>query len=66
MIKDTGLKRYLLRAEKRIGKKIYAFLRQSEQDSVYDFSENSPYSESILSQEIKWYFGKLALSLIHI
>lgn len=61
MIKDTGLKRYLLRAEKRIGKKIYAFLRQSEQDSVYDFSEDSPYSESILSQEVKWYFGKLAI-----
>lgn len=60
MIKETGLERYLLWAEQRIGKKIYAFLRQTEQDSIYDFSEDSPYSESILSQEVKWYFRKLA------
>lgn len=61
MINETGLEKYLLQAERRIGKNIYAFLRQSEQDSVYDFSEDSPYSESILSQEVKWYFGKLAM-----
>lgn len=61
MMKETGMERYLLQAEKRIGKKIYEFLRQSEQDSVYDFSEDSPYSESILSQEVKWYFRKLVM-----
>lgn len=61
MINETGLEKYLLQAERRIGKNIYAFLRQSEQDSVYDFSEDSPYSESILSQEVKWYFRKLAM-----
>ncbi len=60
MINETGLEKYLLQAEWRIGKNIYAFLRQSEQNSVYDFSEDSPYSESILSKEVKWYFRKLA------
>lgn len=57
----SSLDRYLCKTEQRIGKSIDQFLRLSEQDSVYDFSETSPYSESFLSQEVKRYFANLAM-----
>ena len=60
-MKKLSLKEYLRWTEQRIGKRIDQFLRLLEQDSVYDFSEDSPYSESILSREIKRYFTNLAV-----
>lgn len=60
-MEKRSLDRYLRKVEQRIGKRVNQFLRLSEQDSVYDFSETSPYSESILSQEVKRYFANLAV-----
>lgn len=48
--------------EQRQKKRISCFLKQQEQYSVYDFSEESPYTESILSKEIKMYFHESMLS----
>lgn len=56
-----SLKEYFLQTEQRIGKRINQFLKLLEQNSVYDFSEDSPYSESILSREVKKYFTNLAM-----
>lgn len=53
---------YLKKAEQREGMRISRFLLLLEKDSVYDFSENSPYTESILSREVKQYFGGFSLS----
>lgn len=44
--------------ERREQKKICQFLKLQEQFSVYDFSEESPYTESILSKEVKSYFAE--------
>jgi len=44
--------------ERRQQKKIYQFLKLLESYSVYDFSEESPYTESILSREVKGYFAE--------
>lgn len=52
----------LRRAEIDNGQRIYRFLCMLEQDSVYDFSEASPYTESILSIEVKKYFTDMVLS----
>lgn len=51
---------YLKKAEQEEGKRIYRFLKLLEQGSVYDFSEQSPYEESILSREVKMYFSQFA------
>lgn len=47
--------------ERQLGQRIYQFILMSEKDSVYDFSENSPYTESILSLELKKYFSELVM-----
>lgn len=47
--------------ERRGKKRIFRFLKLQEQFSVYDFSEESPYTESILSREVKSYFAETAL-----
>ncbi len=44
--------------ERRERKRIYRFLKLQEQFSMYDFSEESPYTESILSKEVKSYFAE--------
>lgn len=62
MIDEGMQERYLRRAEEENGKRIYGLLCMLEQDSVYDFGETSPYSESILSLEVKKYFEGMVLS----
>lgn len=42
--------------EQRQGKRVCQFLKWFEHNSIYDFSEESSYTESILGQEIKQYF----------
>lgn len=53
-------KNYLIKAERREGIRIARFLIMLNEDSVYDFGEDSPYTESILSREVNGYFGKFA------
>lgn len=60
MVTGEELERYLQYAERIAGNRIYLFLMMLEQESVYDFSEQSPYEESILSREVKAYFRQYA------
>lgn len=55
-MKDS-LKEYLEQIQQEIGRQICGFLQLQEEDSLYDFNENSPYTESILSREVKQYFS---------
>ena len=52
--------RYLEYAKEAEGNRIFRFLSMLEQESVYDFSEQSPYEESVLSREVKKYFSQYA------
>lgn len=52
-----SLKEYLEQIQQGIGRQICFFLQLQDVDSLYDFSENSPYTESILSKEVKQYFS---------
>ncbi|MCM1157431.1 MAG: ATP-binding protein [Bacteroidales bacterium] len=55
-----GLDEYLRKVEEEEGRRIYRFLVLLEEDSVYDFGEQSPYEESVLSREVKQYFARIA------
>lgn len=55
------MKRSLQGRVQQAGHRIYQFLQLSERESVYDFSEESPYTESVLSLEVKKYFTELEM-----
>lgn len=55
-MKDS-FKEYLIQIQLREGKRISDFLKLQDIDSLYDFREDSPYTESVLSREVKQYFN---------
>lgn len=60
MMTEEKTGRYLEYAKEAEGNRIFRFLSLLEQESVYDFSEQSPYEESVLSREVKRYFLQYA------
>ncbi len=60
MITEEKSERYLEYVKETEGNRIFCFLSLLEQESVYDFSEQSSYEESILSREVKKYFLQYA------
>ncbi len=51
---------YLSITEKKIGKRIHQFLTKYWENAAFDFGEQSPYEESLLSRELRNYFTELA------
>ncbi len=60
MMTGEKTERYLEYVKRAEGHRICRFLSLLEQGSVYDFSEQSSYEESILSREVKKYFLQYA------
>lgn len=60
MMTKEKSERYLEYVKEAEGNRVFRFLSLLEQESVYDFSEQSSYEESILSREVKKYFSRYA------